>query len=214
MEDIRPRRRIQPAPRSYDINDHTQHTLQVSFTSLRNERGMKFEYKQKWCIVCNSKTSYFCPWVGGAAVWYSGALALTFGRPTSRIAPSNATARLSALARAQPHATVPLIALHACGSKAPVFATGPDCGVNTPVCKATLRASCCRRHEIHPNADFRAVTPRSSGAKRTRRVAFAALENNGAAAPVVNARRCLPRAVGMPAAGNRARARAQQEAVL
>ena len=73
----------------------------------------------------------------------------------------------SALTRAQPHATISLIA----PLKAPVSATGADCGVNTPVCKATPRAFCSRSHTPNPVADFRNMSPRSTGAKRPRRVA-------------------------------------------
>ena len=43
------------------------HSTQVSFGTLKAPNGVKFKYQQKWCLICNSKTSFFCPDCGTSA---------------------------------------------------------------------------------------------------------------------------------------------------
>ena len=43
------------------------HSKQVSFGSLRDKDGNRFKTTQKWCLICNTKTSFFCPDCGTSA---------------------------------------------------------------------------------------------------------------------------------------------------
>lgn len=42
-----------------DLENVSPHSQQSSYTALRNKNS-KYEFKQRWCVACNSKTSFYC----------------------------------------------------------------------------------------------------------------------------------------------------------